>query len=174
MESRWNIPINEWDKADIKSLIFIFNQAENYFNSLNQVSSNITTRSYTFLAILVSFISIFVSLMYDSSNSFSSLLFYHYFWVLLLIVAFGILVFNVFPHNMMHSGYNPKDIDYNSFFNSKIKKLSHRALVLDQIEDVKQKIDYLDQSNRKRLKCLIAAIILISIAIFYLFIILLI
>ena len=171
----WTIDIDdsEFDKFDMESVKLLFEQSEKKFESVSKVSFNITVRSYTFLAVVISFVSFFSSLSLGQSIQYDLDLPVHLLWIIPLIVALFLLILNVLPHNMMHGGFEPSTLTYkNTFVNPKVaRNLVHQNLLICLMEDNQWKINYTNVMNNKRLTRLQAAIILTSFSIISLLII---
>jgi hypothetical protein len=170
MNEEWEFPIKDWDKLDKEHLLFILNCGIKHFESVSKVSSNIITRSYTLLAIIISFFSLLASFNYHDNFLLNDCA-YSYLWLPILFIAFILLIVNILPHDMMHHGYEPKKINYKDFFNYPKPKSISNALIIDQIEDVQNKIEFTNKSNKFRLKFLLFGIILTFISVLYLVII---
>ncbi|MCD4770406.1 MAG: hypothetical protein K8R35_09590 [Bacteroidales bacterium] len=155
MEEYWELDVKNWEKISISSADKCLQLAEETFDHYQSVSNSITNRSYTLLAVYVTFISFLVSYV-DSESAILNLPV----WVMILLLSLFVISFSCFliligPRKTSTPGRSPKELDpfdeYVQLGMKKEKDLSYLALIVSQIENVQAQIDFLHISNSWRL-----------------------
>ena len=63
MDNNWSIELADWTKSNLKSLEFIYANAKESFDATANVDTEISSRAFTFISILIPIISLIIGLL---------------------------------------------------------------------------------------------------------------
>ena len=164
---RFKIEVSDWTKINSDTARFILEEAKTYFRYLSDVSDKITARAFTILSILIpiasALIYYLVSQKLPSSTLNAPLQQLVYPVVTFLIIVLCMLIKLIFPRMAMPLGRDPQELCIPEFLGIDYDdKLANLSIVLNEIENVKSKIDYTEKQNRQRLTLLKACITILA------------
>ena len=157
MKRYWKIQVNDWEKINKESAMFIINEADKFLKYTIEVSDKITTRAFSFLLITLTILIGIIGFTFQSYKECSALspnLICNFLFAIMLIIVSVFLILIVSPRFFMMTGRSPKEIAINEFLcnDSLTPELSYLALILNEIENYQAKIEYNIDQNQKRTK----------------------
>lgn len=156
MEEYWELEVENWENISFPFAEKCLALAEETHEHLRSVSNSITNRSYTLLTVYVVFISTLVAVINSDSVLLSLPLWMLIVMLVLFVGSFICFMILIGPRLTSTPGRIPKDLDpydrYIELGTTEDKDLSYLALILSQIENTQAQIEFLEKSNKKRLK----------------------
>ena len=168
--SKWELELDDWSNANLKSLEFIYKRAQEAFDYTHEVYDSISKRAFAIITILIPILYIIIAIFgneiqleLDSgySNSFLAAAVV----VLPAVVCLILLILIVLPSVFMPKGKEPKYSNL-EFIESKELDADQQyiALIIDAIENLQLEISKNDIDNIRRANVLKNVIIAISLS----------
>lgn len=157
MEKFWKPDLKDWKEVDTKSLEFILDQASQYAAHTREVSKRITERAYSLILFIFPLTSVCVLALTlpDSRAKITiGLVFMSYAIATNLCVCLLFLFQLIFPRFSMSPGRKPRDLANKSTLEIEgySHELTHKLLILTQITNLEEAINFNETHNNKRLK----------------------
>ena len=170
---KFQIPVSDWTLVGIDNAKFVLLEAQTYAQYLSDVSSRITARAFSILTVLVPITSALIAYVVGQTMKDNPNYFITYYIVLIVIGLIATMFFlgkTIMPRLFMPLGRKPIEICNDEMLGVTLsKKLSLISIVLNEIENCQQKIDFNELQNTSRNKmlnsCMKAIGILFAIAI---------
>jgi hypothetical protein len=156
MESQnFKIPVSDWTEVGIDNAKFVLAEAQSYVKYLSDVSGRITARAFSILTVLATITSALIAFVVkqaiDSPTTNTFITYYTVAIVIVLIAIMFALGKVVMPRLFMPVGRSPIEISNDELLGVTMeKKLSFVALVMNEIENSQNKIDFNERQNAER------------------------
>lgn len=170
---KYKIPVSDWKKVGIDNAKFILTEAQTYAKYVSEESGHITARAFSILTVLIPITSALIAFVVGQTMKGNP----NYFitcYIIAIVTGFIVIMFFlgklVMPRLSMPLGRIPSNICTDEMLGiNHTKELSMIVIVLNEIEDCQQKIEYNEDQNNLRTKklhmCMKAIGILFAIAI---------
>lgn len=157
---RWKLKVSNWTLIEIKSALFILDQAEKTLKHVTEKADKITARAFAILIVVISLVSTLIGFLIKELSVANAELFFKIFY--LIVVFLGILCMCcllklVFPRKSMQLGAQPKLLAIESLLMPRDdlnEDERHLALIINQITNVQNKISFNGSQNNTRIKLL--------------------
>lgn len=155
----FKIPVTDWTNVKIENAKFVLAEAKDNLKYLDDQSSRISNRAFSILTVLVpitgALIAFVVGQIMKEAIQSAFIIWYVISIIVCLIAIMFLLGRLVMPRKFMSLGRPPKDICNDDMLGLSLsKELSMVAIVMNEIENCQQKIEYNEIQNDKRTKLL--------------------
>lgn len=148
------ISVSDWKKVEIENIKFILTEAQAYFRFLSEAKIRITTRAFSIITILIPLSCLLIAFIIKSidNEQFTNKQFVFLGTIILinlLYILYGLGKI-IMPKKSMPFGREP----FKLFQEERLlglnydKELSMKALILNEIEDTQNKIEYNKENNQ--------------------------
>ena len=158
MTPKFQIPVSDWEEVKIENAKFVLTEAQTYAKDLSEASGHITARAFSILTIFIPITSALIAFVVGESMK-GNPNYFITFYIIVIVTSLIVIMFFlgklVLPRLFMPLGRQPAAICSDEMLGVKLtKELSIIAIVLNEIEDCQQKIEYNECQNNQRIKML--------------------
>ena len=153
----WNAPINDIKKLTDTSGKYILEQAEKRLRHLLELSERTTNRAIAILSGLIPVNIYLITLIFNnyySKTGILSLPLITLCWISLGVIFVSIVLssYVAFPRDMHQMGSEPKNIFTEEIIESNyyINELQSLTIIVSEIEDLQNRIEFMQKQNNKR------------------------
>lgn len=159
MKNEFKFQFKDWSNVSPKSMEFILEQGQKTHEACLEIADRISQRAIWSVGLFIPLAIAIISYQGVSSHLLSVVL-------VALLLCFVSLIYILLPRKEMLPGADPKTVPVADFLENEslTEGQSYLALLISQVEDVQNGIDYTVHQNKVRLRALRITILVIAVS----------